>query len=139
MTAPRPSAVVVGLGSPNNENDESRSRAEAPGVSAPRAPSAYQAWLAAFPVRSRETIVSAALLVDGEIWTLPSPTRHHTLLQAWASAHYKDGQNGRIGSHEQGFVTSWGRFVARDEAARIAHAAGQIPEPKASLFSEDVW
>ncbi len=88
---------------------------------------------------SDEQIESAALLVNGEVWTLPQPTRHHTLIQAWASAHWKDGKPGRIPEHDQGFVTSSGRFVERDEAARIAYAAGQIDAPKAGLFSEDVW
>jgi len=38
-----------------------------------------------------------------------------------------------------GFVTSGGRFVDRIEAARIAYAAGQIPEPVVSLYSEDLY
>lgn len=39
----------------------------------------------------------------------------------------------------QGFVTSSGRYVDREEAARIAHAAKQIDEPHRILFSEDLW
>ena len=41
----------------------------------------------------------------------------------------------------QGFVTSEGRFVSREEAGVIAFAAGQIDEdPKgAGIFSEDFW
>ncbi len=39
---------------------------------------------------------------------------------------------------EQGFLTSTARFVGRQEAARIAHAAGQIKEQTDILFSEDI-
>lgn len=89
-----------------------------------------------------ETIATAAIRVDGEVWTLPRPARHHVLIQAWAIAHYRDGEEGRIGEHDQGFVTSTGRFVEREEAKVIARAAGRLLErasSSASLFSEDVW
>lgn len=89
-----------------------------------------------------ESIATAALLVDGEVWTLPRPSRHHVLIQAWAIAHYRGGENGRIGEHEQGFVTSTGRFVGRHEGKRIAVAAGQLIEgasQSSQLFSEDMW
>lgn len=39
----------------------------------------------------------------------------------------------------QGFYTSYGRFVGREEAAKIAFAAGQIKEMKKQLFSEDLY
>jgi len=42
----------------------------------------------------------------------------------------------------QGFLTSENRFVTRREAAKIAFAAGQIPENIAKiefLFSEDLY
>lgn len=39
----------------------------------------------------------------------------------------------------QGFVTNFDEFVTREKAAKIAFAAGQIPEPKKTLFSEDLW
>ena len=86
-----------------------------------------------------ERIEAAAILVNDEVWTLPPPTRHHTLIQAWASAHWKDGKAGRIGEHDQGFVTSAGRYVDREEAATIARAAGQTDSTRSILFSEDVW
>lgn len=86
-----------------------------------------------------ERIETAALLVDGVVWTLPRPARHHILIHAWCDSHYRDGQPARIGEHEQGFVTSTGRFVGREEAASIAFAAGQIDRHKSGLFSEDLW
>lgn len=39
----------------------------------------------------------------------------------------------------QGFVTSSGRFVNREEAAKIAYSCGQIKELKNNLFSEDLY
>lgn len=89
----------------------------------------------------REWIETAALRIDGEVWTLPRPTRHHTLARAWSLANYKDGKSGFLGEHESGFVTSRGRYVDRIEAGRIAVAAGQIPELRwpPRLYSEDLW
>lgn len=44
---------------------------------------------------------------------------------------------------DQGFLTSTGRFVEREEGGRIASAAGQLlageGEFNNHLFSEDVW
>ena len=39
----------------------------------------------------------------------------------------------------QGFLTSEGRFVTRDEGAKIASAAGQLHKATDFLFSEDFW
>jgi len=39
---------------------------------------------------------------------------------------------------EQGFITYDGDFVSREEAAKIAFKAGQIPKEKLALFSEDL-
>lgn len=40
----------------------------------------------------------------------------------------------------QGFVTSSGRYVERNEAARIAKASGMVDSlPVEILFSEDLW
>jgi hypothetical protein len=88
-----------------------------------------------------ERIETAALRIDGEVWTLPRPTRHHTLGQAWSQAHYKDGKNAQLLKHDSGFVTSEGRFVERVEAAAIAIAAGQIEKLNwpPNLYSEDLW
>lgn len=40
---------------------------------------------------------------------------------------------------DQGFMTSKGRYVQRDEAAKIAFNANQIEKPTPYLFSEDLW
>lgn len=39
----------------------------------------------------------------------------------------------------QGFITEEGKFVDRQEAARIAFEAGQISQPKEELYSEDLY
>ena len=40
---------------------------------------------------------------------------------------------------EQGFITSHGRYVNREEAATIAYNSGQIKTKLKKLFSEDVF
>lgn len=94
------------------------------------------------PPSLAETIVAAAHLYrcDGSedpravpcVVSAPPPARHHNLFA--------------LGGHadESGFLTSAGRFVDREEALRIAVAAGQplIDHPSrhaSRLFSEDLW
>lgn len=43
------------------------------------------------------------------------------------------------GEHEQGFLTNTNRFVDREEAAKIAFAAGQIEKETITLYSEDLY
>lgn len=85
-----------------------------------------------------ETVVSAALQVGNMIISAPPPARHHTLLHAFSAYNRKT----LIKGSDQGFLTSLGRFIGREEAAKIAVAAGQIIKPKfqpTQLFSEDLW
>ena len=42
-------------------------------------------------------------------------------------------------SQGQGFVTSKGRFVSREKAAKMAFDAGQIDKIPSLLFSEHLW
>lgn len=91
-----------------------------------------------------ETVETAAILINGEIITAPRPARHHQLLELhWAAAKGKEGtpRHQLVPPSAQGFVTSTGRFVSREEAALIAVAAGQITAPQwgSRLFSEDLW
>jgi hypothetical protein len=84
-----------------------------------------------------ERIVAAAILYSGVVHVIAAPARHHTIIHAMVeSGHAKP-----IGG-TQGFITSAGRFVDREEGARIAASAGQINSaeyPRDMLFSEDVW
>lgn len=86
-----------------------------------------------------ETIVAAALCYDGNIYSMPPPTRHYQIMHAMLE---NDVPDDATHLRYQGFVTNTGRFVDRYEAARIARAANQLirePTPKDMLTSEDVW
>lgn len=52
------------------------------------------------------------------------------------NTHRNDGKEYKT---TQGFITSTGRFVTREEAALIAYNAGQIKEQVKRLFSEDLY
>ena len=86
-----------------------------------------------------ETIVAAAVQIEGVTFSLPKPARHgqvlHSLLDIMAN-HY-------VTTACQGFMTSEGRFVNRVQAKHIAHIAGQEiirPDPHdRDAFSEDFW
>jgi hypothetical protein len=84
-----------------------------------------------------ETVACAAVKLDGAVWQLPQPARHHHIL--WALDQVLPGR--AIEAHDQGFVTSAGRYVGRAEAAGIALKAGQVERLHAppDLYSEDVW
>ncbi|MCG7348870.1 hypothetical protein [Sphingomonas sp. ACRSK] len=68
----------------------------------------------------------------------PPPARHGTLL------HPLSARGIRVAAHDQGFLTSRGRFVSREEALKIA-VAGRQPliehgsRHPTQLFSEDLW
>lgn len=94
-----------------------------------------------------ERIQYAAIRWDGTTWSVPQPGRHHDVLKLIALC--QPGVE-HIGG-EQGFVTTKGRFVDREEARQIAVAAGQLiascrgpdgvpyTREHRELFSEDVW
>lgn len=77
------------------------------------------------------TITHAAILHKGQIWT---GRRHfqiiRDILQTGVSKVSSDSP--------QGFLTSTGQFVDREEAAQIAFLSGQLQHPKKRLFSEDI-
>lgn len=89
-------------------------------------------------IEKRERIVAAAIQ-HGATISSPPPARHDTILKAMDLIM---GMNFDIGSHEQGFLTSEGRFVNRAEAYAIAWRAKQITEVTRGyplLYSEDLW
>jgi hypothetical protein len=61
--------------------------------------------------------------------------RHHNCFTTYSmmSKAKIDGRN------IQGFLTSDDNFVTREEAMLIAFEAGQIPEKKLRLLSEDIY
>lgn len=92
------------------------------------------------PPAGTETIAAAALLWDGLVMSLPKPARHHTIMHKLLDL----GLEPLVITQpdDQGFITSTGRFVGREEGCQIARAAGQILTkngPENILFSEDMW
>lgn len=82
---------------------------------------------------------AAIKLPSGFVATLPRPNRHSDILMQMMAAQIKASEG------TQGFITSNGVFVTREEAYKIAHAAGQIifqdgvtPTP-GTLYTEDLW
>lgn len=78
--------------------------------------------------------IAAIRMEDGEVYTAQT---HHLCIQR----ANQDRDTSHVGRHDQGFVTDTGRYVDREEAARIAIAAGQIKHllhhPR-QLFSEEL-
>lgn len=84
-----------------------------------------------------ERIVSAAVTYAGIIFTLPMPARHPQIVHNMSACDLPQGGS-------QGFLTSTGRYVTRQEAWDIAENANQLMPcaptgPKGTLFSEDLW
>jgi hypothetical protein len=84
-----------------------------------------------------ERIVRAAIKTEREIYHLAPPARHHTVMLEFDLG---------LKLHDQGFLTSEGRYVDRLEGMRIAKAAGQLKRREGpqyyqgpELFSEDLW
>lgn len=79
------------------------------------------------------TIKAAAIIHDGKPWT---GYRHHLIMRDIVEVC---GPQVAPINGEQGFVTDDGRFVDREEAAKIAFESGQMPSHVKRLFSEDLW
>lgn len=83
----------------------------------------------------------AAKHPDGGVYSLLAPARHGQVLRLVEACYAQDDPDA---AHivEQGFVTDQFRFVGREEARKIADAAGQTSErdmKARELFSEDLW
>lgn len=78
-------------------------------------------------------IQAAAILRDGRIWT---GRRHHLIIRQMV---IELGPGAKPINDPQGFTTEDGRFVDREEAARLAFESGQMDRVVASLFSEDIF
>ena len=87
-------------------------------------------------------ITHVAIMFEGEIYSLPSPNRHHHVIRLIAE---KNGV-GINGPDVQGFLDRDGNFLDRRQAYIHAKECGQIVrkvDPTvydgSSLFSEDLW
>lgn len=68
--------------------------------------------------------------------------RHHNCISTYALiVGFPYDENGikLMNTEEQGFLTNENRFVSREEAGRIAFAAGQTEELIEKLHSEDLY
>lgn len=95
--------------------------------------------------RFKEEILCAAIWYDDgvvyphqEIYNIPSGFvicgyRHHNIIGAFSK------ENTHKYKKKQGFLTSFGVFVDRREAAIVAYNSGQIKEKKKFLYSEDLY
>jgi hypothetical protein len=86
-----------------------------------------------------ESILMAAIrhTGTGQIWAVERPGRHPHITWAMDALYVPEFHR-----TEEGFLTSYGRYVERNEAALIAAAAGQLLNKQSTpaiLFSEDVW
>lgn len=85
-----------------------------------------------------ERIERAAIRHDGNVYSVPRPGRHHNVI--WEMVGL--GGFSARDMHDQGFVTSAGRYVDREDGLRLALAAKQITlkhgNPR-ELYSEDLW
>lgn len=79
-------------------------------------------------------IVAAAIKMDGHVFGLPAPNRHHDIIHQIAGKGFELPVRG-----EQGFIDDTLGFVDRRRAALIAYDCEQIDKRKPELFSEDLW
>jgi len=84
-----------------------------------------------------ETVDQVCIRVEGKLYPASRPARHADVLH-WLTA------NGVKGFREQGFMSSLGRFLTREQALQLAKESRQtfmqrepIAPPK--LYSEDLW
>jgi len=75
-----------------------------------------------------KAIKQAAILYNGVVF---KGDRHKNIISSHKHIPLNKGT--------EGFITSSGMFVGREEAAKIAYMTGQIKKPKQKLISEDLY
>lgn len=90
------------------------------------------------PINVESKNYKTSTLEDDDIYSIEIGRRHNDIMARFG----KDV----LCLTQQGFYTSFGRFVSREEALQIAKEAGQIEEPgfaklcsSNKLFSEDLY
>lgn len=91
-------------------------------------------------------IKQAAIMFDGQIWTLPRPARHHHII--WAMNNVLDGMTPDARSivparGVQGFISESGQFIGREISFQLAKRYDLFIRDKPcgppNLYSEDLW
>lgn len=85
----------------------------------------------------RDLILGVSILVNGEIYKLPEPSRHSDLIHQIRA----EGVHGCITQKAQGFYSASHDFITREEARALVMRTGQCsnPDHASLLFSEDLW
>lgn len=78
-------------------------------------------------------IKEAAIIHDGVVWT---GRRHHNVIKKIVD---ECGIQAAPVLGEQGFVTECGKFLSREDAAKVAFEAGQVLILHPILMSEDLY
>lgn len=93
-------------------------------------------------------IVGVAVQYQGNLYALMRPARHCHFSATYNEKSRKAGWNFPwkgwkdpvfVSKGVQGFITSVGKFLDREEGAKYALEHGQIDKEKSMLFSEDLW
>lgn len=73
--------------------------------------------------------VAVRMVKSGVVLSMDAPARHHNILHELAEWL---GRSITWDEHVQGFLTATGKFVTRENAAKLVGREGQ-------LYSEDLW
>lgn len=102
-------------------------------------------------LEKKERILCAAIWVDDGVERVHLPRNIKTglVFSGWRHSNcfvqieqaFPKGSvdEEEIAGKHQGFITSLGRFVSRDEAGTLAFEAGQVDKPNMFLTSEDLY
>ena len=91
------------------------------------------------PYKNLRVEAAAIKDIDGKVWTLPPPNRHHDVIRLMRESGY-EGPVSR--PDQQGFILNNKIFCRRKPAQSIAENAGQVKNGKIigyTLTSEDLW
>lgn len=84
------------------------------------------------PINVKSKNYKTNTLEDDDIYSIEIGRRHNDIFARFGKS--------QLEVIKQGFYTSYGRFVSREEALQIAKDAGQIKETDSNiLFSEDLY
>lgn len=91
----------------------------------------------------RPKITHVAIRFQNQVWSLPSPYRHHDIIRTivWLNP---DVQQVDTHGEDQGFLDESGRYLTRKQALISAQLNDQVKDDclgakLGELYSEDVW